>query len=101
MLDVRIAAAQSFSASRAVPIRSDVRQLDRAGAPSLAMLASSHRGIDVTPGRIVELERFLRDAVNTPRAPRTRHPMRSAWWIVPFTLCLSTEWWQRRRRGLR
>ena len=101
MLDVRIAAAQSFSASRAVPIRSDVRQLDRAGAPSLAMLASSHRGIDVTPGRIVELERFLRDAVNTPRTPHTRHPMRSAWWIVPFTLCLSTEWWQRRRRGLR
>jgi hypothetical protein len=101
MLDVRIAAARSLSASRAVPIRSDVRRLDRTGAPSLAMLASSHRGIDVTPGRIVELERFLRDAVNTPRAPRTRHPMRSAWWIVPFTLCLSTEWWLRRRRGVR
>jgi hypothetical protein len=100
-LAVRIAGAQSFSMSRTVPIRSDVPRLDRADSPSLAMLASSHRGIDVTPDRIAELERFIRDAVSAPRTPRTRHPMRSAWWIVPFTLCLGGEWWLRRRRGLR
>ena len=29
------------------------------------------------------------------------HPMRSAWWILPFAGCLSVEWWLRRRRGLR
>lgn len=29
------------------------------------------------------------------------HPMRSAWWIVPFAGCLSIEWWLRRRNGLR
>ncbi|MEP6765244.1 MAG: hypothetical protein ABJB66_13075 [Gemmatimonadaceae bacterium] len=28
------------------------------------------------------------------------HPMRSAWWLVPFALLLSAEWWMRRRRGL-
>ncbi len=28
------------------------------------------------------------------------HPMRSAWWIVPFALALAAEWWIRRRRGL-
>ncbi len=28
------------------------------------------------------------------------HPMRSAWWIVPFALALVAEWWIRRRRGL-
>ena len=29
------------------------------------------------------------------------HPMRSPWWILPFTLCLGVEWWMRRRSGLR
>jgi hypothetical protein len=28
------------------------------------------------------------------------HPMRSVWWMLPFTLALSAEWWLRRRRGL-
>jgi hypothetical protein len=29
------------------------------------------------------------------------HPMRSAWWLLPFAGGLSIEWWLRRRRGLR
>jgi hypothetical protein len=87
--------------TRTVLVQPDVQRVRPNLAPSLAMLASSHRGIDVTPDRIAELERFLRAAVAAPRTPRTRHPMRSAWWIVPFTLCLSAEWWLRRRRGLR
>ena len=35
-------------------------------------------------------------------APRaiTWRPMRSPWWILPFTLALAGEWWLRRRRGL-
>ena len=28
-------------------------------------------------------------------------PMRSPWWIAPFTLALGAEWWLRRRHGLR
>ena len=37
-----------------------------------------------------------------PPAERVRwHPMRSAWWIVPFALVLGGEWWSRRRLGLR
>jgi hypothetical protein len=87
--------------TRTVLVQPDVQRVRPNVAPSLAMLASSHRGIDVTPDRIAELGRFLRAAVAAPRTPRTRHPMRSAWWIVPFTLCLSAEWWLRRRRGLR
>jgi hypothetical protein len=87
--------------TRTVLVQPDVERVRLNLAPSLAMLASSHRGIDVTPDRIAELERFLRSVVAAPRTPRTRHPMRSAWWIVPFTMCLSAEWWLRRRRGLR
>ncbi|MEO6878794.1 MAG: hypothetical protein ABI205_09960, partial [Gemmatimonadaceae bacterium] len=28
------------------------------------------------------------------------HPMRSVWWLLPFALTLSAEWFIRRRRGL-
>ena len=53
------------------------------------------------PGHVADLERFVRNTVNVPRTTLVRHPMRSVWWIVPFAACLSVEWWQRRRRGLR
>lgn len=42
---------------------------------------------------------ILSAAVPATRA-ETWHPMRSAWWLVPFALLLSAEWWLRRRRGL-
>ena len=42
------------------------------------------------------------DAAMQPRSERTTwHPFRSVWWIVPFVLALSVEWWLRRRHGLR
>ncbi|HUF46481.1 MAG TPA: hypothetical protein VMM93_01635 [Vicinamibacterales bacterium] len=38
------------------------------------------------------------DAIVTPSSrPVVWHPMRSAWWIVPFALVLGGEWWRRRR----
>ena len=100
-IEVRAAAAQPLSASRTLLVRADVQRVRPTAAPSLSMLASSHRGIDVTPERVAELERFVRNAVPTPRATLVRHPMRSGWWLVPFAACLSVEWWLRRRRGLR
>jgi hypothetical protein len=54
----------------------------------------------VTPEHLADLERFLRETVAAPRAELVHHPMRSTWWIVPFVVCLSAEWWLRRRRGL-
>jgi len=65
------------------------------------MLASSHRGIDVAPERLADLEGLIRRTVASPRFSIARHPMRSAWWMLPFAACLSAEWWMRRRRGLR
>jgi MoxR-like ATPase len=51
--------------------------------------------------RAAEIVRFIRDNVQAPRGPQRRHPMRSAWWLVPFAACLSGEWWLRRRHGQR
>jgi hypothetical protein len=99
-LEVRAAGPQSQSASRAILVRPEVERRSIA-APALSMLASSHRGIDVPPDRLAELEQFLRNTIASPRATSVRHPMRSTWWILPFAACLSAEWWIRRRRGLR
>ena len=99
-IDVRASGSQSMSASRTILVRPDVQRLRQTMAPSLSMLASSHRGIDVTPDSVDDLERFVRIAVEVPRTTRVSHPMRSAWWVVPFAACLSLEWWMRRRRGL-
>jgi hypothetical protein len=87
------------SASRTVLVQAGAMPI--AAEPALSMLASSHRGIDVTPDRVAELERFVRGAVTSPNAVVVRRPMRSAWWILPFVACLSAEWWIRRRRGCR
>ena len=51
--------------------------------------------------RLADLERFMRGLPTAPPALQVRHPMRSAWWILPFAMCLSAEWWLRRRRGVR
>lgn len=99
VIDVRPADAAQPGVSRTVLVRAGTQRAE-AAAP-LAMLASSHRGIDVTPDRVADLERFLREAVESPRAMVVRRPMRSAWWMLPFAACLSGEWWRRRRRGLR
>jgi hypothetical protein len=100
-VEVRADGADRRSASRTLLVRPEVQRLRATAAPSLAMLSSSHRGIDVTPGHVANLERFLGNAVASPRAPQVHHPMRSTWWILPFAACLSAEWWLRRRRGLR
>ncbi len=57
-------------------------------------------------GRVVQasdVDAFGRELARTLRAAPRReqwHPMRSPWWLVPFALALSLEWWLRRRRGL-
>ena len=100
-IEVLAAGARRRTASRTLLVQADVRRVTPGAAPALSMLASSHRGIDVAPDRIADLERFVRGAVASPRSVVVRHPMRSGWWMIPFAVCLSAEWWVRRRRGLR
>ncbi len=101
MVEVRVAGARPRSASRTLLTHPDVHRARPSAVPALNLLASSHRGIDVAAADTWDLERFLRVAIASPRAPLVRRPMRSAWWMLPFAVCLSAEWWLRRRRGLR
>jgi hypothetical protein len=88
-------------ASRTVVIRSGAQRPLPAAVAPLSLLSSSHQGIHVTPENTSALEQFIRRTVAPPSATVTRRPMRSPWWMIPFVMCLSAEWWLRRRAGLR
>jgi hypothetical protein len=87
---------------RAAVSVTDAPRLDR--PPSGARVEDAVRrtgGVDTTAddiGAVIDLLRTLR---SDTRTPEPRHPMRSAWWLVPLVGCLAAEWWLRRRAGLR
>jgi hypothetical protein len=87
------------TASTIVPVAGATERASDRALPPLALLASSRRGVAVDVDHLGEVVRFLRETVRPPRAPRTTHPMRSAWWLAPFAACVTVEWWLRRRRG--
>jgi hypothetical protein len=51
-------------------------------------------------GDPTEVSRLVR-AIDAGAEEQTMHPMRSGWWIVPFTSLLCAEWALRRRSGLK
>ena len=63
------------------------------------MFAASRGGTAVPESRRRELPSLLSAALPAVSRVETWHPMRSAWWIVPFALLLGAEWWWRRRHG--
>jgi hypothetical protein len=77
----------------------------RVAAPSSPTFSSAwatSRGGRLFQARDLEQLPAALDAAIQPGSERTTwHPFRSAWWIVPFVLALSMEWWLRRRQGLR
>jgi hypothetical protein len=71
---------------------------------TLAKLERASRaagGVVVAAGEEDEIAKAIDDATAESSQIVSVHPMRSAWWIVPFAGFLSLEWWLRRRQGLR
>jgi hypothetical protein len=73
----------------------------RGGPELLEAWAAAHGGEVIPAARLDDLIVALGAAVVPGSIPVSVRPMRSAWWIVPFALCLGAEWWLRRRRGAR
>jgi hypothetical protein len=73
--------------------------LDRDGMSALA--ASAHRGRVVSADQLSQLPAQISEVVTSSPAREPWHPMRSIWWLMPFTLCAAGEWWLRRHRGER
>ena len=66
-----------------------------------SLLAASRGGAHFANGDIAALRSALRAAFPAHTEPVRTHPMRYAWWLVPFTLLLGYEWRWRRQRGLK
>ena len=63
-----------------------------------AIVSAATGGVVTTADRLAPLIQHLR-ARPRDRIEATVHPMRSGWWILPFSMVLATEWTIRRRRG--
>ena len=65
-------------------------------------LATGARGgVVATPDAVARVVQTVRPRADRVAPADRRFPMRSLWWLLPFTLCLGGEWLLRRRAGLR
>ncbi len=70
------------------------------GRAVLGAWASARGGRLVSEAQLDDLRDEMVQRVRATTRRERWHPMRSPWWIAPFALALSLEWWLRRRRGL-
>jgi hypothetical protein len=89
-----------LAGSTAVAIRDDLQRLPVEG-DRLQAVAAAYGAIYVTGENSQKLVSLLAQQPSRREARETVQPMRSPLWLIPFVLCLSLEWWQRRRSGLR
>ena len=82
-----------------VVVQSDVTRPSPDERALITAWTASRGGITVPAERSREIGQALDRKLSIETQRTTWHPMRSAWWIVPFALALGTEWWSRRRHG--
>ena len=71
-----------------------------AAYPALSTaFAASHGGQVVNASQLATFNSVLARSLRTAPRRERWYPMRSPWWLLPFALALSGEWWMRRRRG--
>jgi len=88
--------AKEFLVVNDAPVRP---RLEHDGLAALA--ASAHRGAVVSVDQVSTLPARIAEAAPPTPVRDVWRPMRSEWWLFPFTLCAAGEWWLRRRRGER
>ena len=71
-----------------------------AAHPALSTaFATIHGGQVVNASQLATFNSVLARSLHAAPRRERWHPMRSPWWLLPFALALSGEWWMRRRRG--
>ena len=68
---------------------------------ALDALVAASGGRSFDDDELGALTTALKAAIQPAVHPEPWNPMRSPWWILPFALLLSAEWWLRRRGGER
>lgn len=81
-----------------VVVAANVQRASPAGV--LEPWVQSRGGSTILVSQLDRLTEVVAAIVHSTPRLETTHPMRSAWWMLPFILALSGEWWLRRRRGL-
>jgi hypothetical protein len=66
----------------------------------LESLVASRGGKVFSASALDRLGPSIASVIRPASRAETWHPMRSAWWILPFALALGAEWLMRRRAGL-
>ena len=89
--DVRTVSGIAVAGKPSRPINETVAALERAARASGGVVTDE----DNLAVRLRDFGASARQA-----APVQVHPMRAAWWMLPFAGLLSVEWWLRRRKGL-
>ena len=89
----QVAGSIAVAAAPAYGVEQTLAKLER------RVIASG--GVIGRAGEEATIARALRTAPMSSPVTTEVHPMRSAWWLLPFAGCLSVEWWLRRRAGLR
>jgi hypothetical protein len=87
------------SATAALVVANGVARDAGANRDVLDAWVQSRQGRRVDRTAVGTLPTVVNALITNPARLTTWHPMRSAWWIVPFALALGAEWWLRRRRG--
>jgi len=87
----------SWRGDAAIAIGDAVTHGSTSDPESLALLARGSGGQVFAADRSSDLVDALRSAYPARRVTRPTHPMRSSWWVVPFSLLLSAEWLLRRK----
>jgi hypothetical protein len=97
--DVRVV-ADGRTHDVALVVRDDALTLQPDRKSALAFLARNSGGDAIPSTDLDEAVARLR-LLDRPVEDRRIRPMRSAWWIVPFSALLGLEWTLRRRTGQR
>src|SRR5262249_25950378 len=92
-------ARNSASVQRAAGFLVAADAVDVSEPALLEAWAASHGGIAAKHADFGALRVAIARAVQPPEHTASVFPLRSPWWIVPFALALTGEWWLRRRRG--
>jgi hypothetical protein len=89
-----------LSADAPLVVANDVSHPAPSDIDLLESLAASRGGKMISVGALDGLAPAIAAIVRPASRAETSHPMRSAWWILPFALALGAEWLLRRRAGL-
>ncbi|HEX6972795.1 MAG TPA: hypothetical protein VF147_00255, partial [Vicinamibacterales bacterium] len=96
--DVRVTGDAGLVSDAVLIVKAGARARHAAEAPP--WIAAATGGVAADAGDLASVEKFIK-AMPQPVERSQLFPMRSPWWIVPFTLALCAEWALRRRKGLR